>query len=47
MIYPEERLVEIHGAHGQVTILEQDQVLEDRDALPGFATPVSAIFEGL
>jgi Uma2 family endonuclease len=47
VIYPEERLVEIHGAHGQVTILEQDQVLEDRDALPGFATPVSAIFEGL
>jgi len=47
VVYPEERLVEIHVANGQVTELEFDQVLEDRDALPGFSTPVSAIFEGL
>jgi len=46
-VYPEERIVEIHRANGQVAILEQDRVLEEHDALPGFSTPVSAIFHGL
>jgi Uma2 family endonuclease len=46
VVYPEERLVEVHSANRQVTILERNQVLEGRDALPGFSTPVGAIFEG-
>jgi len=46
-VYPEERMLEIHSANGQITKLKQGQVLEDHDALPGFSTPVSAIFEGL
>jgi Uma2 family endonuclease len=47
VVYPEERTLDIHGANRQVITLEQDQVLEDHDALPGFSTPISAIFEGL
>jgi Uma2 family endonuclease len=47
VIYPEERLMEVHRAIDQVTILEQDHVLEGQDVLQGFSTPVSAIFEGL
>jgi len=47
VVYPDERLVEIHSANGHVTILEQGQILEDSDALPGFGAPVAAIFEGL
>jgi Uma2 family endonuclease len=46
-VYPDERVIEIHSANGQITKLEQDQVLEENDALPGFSTPVSAIFMGL
>ncbi len=46
-VYPEQRIIEVHSPNGQSRKLEQDQVLEDRDALPGFSTPVSAIFEGL
>jgi len=47
VVYPEARLVEIHSASGQVTKFKQDQILEDPDVLPGFSTPVGAIFEGL
>ena len=47
VVYPEEQIVEIHSATGQIRELERDQVLEDHDAVPGFSTPVSAIFEGL
>jgi Uma2 family endonuclease len=47
VVYPDERMVEIHTTKGQATILDQDQVLEGYDALPGFSTPVAAIFEGL
>jgi Uma2 family endonuclease len=47
VVYPKERTLEIRGANGQATTLEQDRILEDHDALPGFSTPVSAIFEGL
>jgi Uma2 family endonuclease len=46
-VYPEERTLDIHSPNRQVITLEQDQVLEDHDTLPGFSTPVSAIFEGL
>ena len=47
VVYPDERLIEVHWAIDQVKILGQDQILEGHDALPGFSTPVSAIFEGL
>jgi len=46
-IYPGQRLVEVYSANNHVAIFEGADVLEDRDALPGFSTPVSAIFEGL
>jgi Uma2 family endonuclease len=46
-VYPDERVIDLHSANGQITKLEQDQVLEDNDALPGFSTSVSAIFKGL
>jgi hypothetical protein len=39
--------VQINHPNGHSETLEQDQILEDPDALPGFSTPVSAIFEGL
>ena len=47
VVYPKERTLEIRVANGQGTTLEQDQVLDDHDVLPGFSTSVSAIFEGL
>jgi len=47
VVYPEERLIEVHRAIDRVTILGQDQILKDPGTLPGFSTPVSAIFEGL
>jgi Uma2 family endonuclease len=46
-VFPEQRVIEIHSANGQITKLAQDRILEDHDALPGFSTPVSAIFKGL
>ena len=46
-VYPKERVIDLHSANGQITQVEQDQILEDHDALPGFSTPVSAIFKGL
>jgi len=47
VVYPEERIIEVHRTIDHVTILGQDQILEDPDALLGFSTPVGAIFEGL
>jgi Uma2 family endonuclease len=47
VVYPEERLIEVHRAIGQVTILESDQILEAHGALRGFSIPVSKIFAGL
>ena len=41
------RTIQINHANGRIDTLEQDQILQDPDALPGFSTPVSAIFEGL
>lgn len=41
------RTVQINHSNGRIDTLEQDQILEDPDALPRFSTPVSAIFEGL
>jgi len=46
-VFPGSRTVQINHPNGRIDTLEQDQILEDPDALPGFSTPVSAIFEGL
>ena len=46
-VFPGSRIVQINHPNGHAETLEQDQILEDSDALPGFSTPVSAIFEGL
>jgi Uma2 family endonuclease len=46
-VFPEQRVIEVHTPNGQIKKVEQDQVLEDHDALPGFSTPVSVIFKGL
>jgi Uma2 family endonuclease len=47
VVYPEERLIEVHRANETIAVFGQHQTLEDPGALPGFTTPVSAIFEGL
>jgi hypothetical protein len=39
--------IQINHPNGHGETLEQDQILEDPSVLPGFSTPVSAIFEGL
>jgi Uma2 family endonuclease len=46
-VFPGNRIVQINHPNGRIDTLEQDQILEDPDALPGFSTHVSAIFEGL
>lgn len=47
LLYSEHRMVQVYGAGGAITVLEEGQVLQDQDVLPGFSTPISAIFEGL
>ena len=46
-VFPRSRIVQINHPNGRIDTLEQDQNLEDSDVLPGFSTPVSAIFHGL
>ena len=45
-VFPERRTVQTYTAARQ-TMLGQDKILEDHDALPGFSTLVSAIFKRL
>jgi Uma2 family endonuclease len=45
--FPERRVVRIFDASGLSRKFEQHQTLEDPNVLPGFSTPVSAIFEGI
>jgi Uma2 family endonuclease len=45
--FPRTRSVRIFAASGLSKKFEQNQTLEDPIALPGFSTPVSAIFEGI
>jgi len=45
--FPQRRVVRIFDAAGQSRKFEQNQALEDPTVLPGFSTPVSAIFEGI
>jgi Uma2 family endonuclease len=46
-VFPGSRIVQVNHPNGRSDTFEQDQILEDQDALPAFSTPVSAIFEGL
>jgi len=46
-VFPEHRVVRIFDASGQSRKFDHDQTLEDPAALPGFTTPVTAIFEGI
>jgi Uma2 family endonuclease len=46
-VFPGSRIVQVNHPNGRTDTFEQDQILEDPDALPAFSTPVSAIFEGL
>jgi Uma2 family endonuclease len=46
VVYPNQRVVRVCDANGQSRKFEQSQTLE-ASVLPGFFTPVSAIFEGI
>jgi Uma2 family endonuclease len=45
--FPQQRAVRIFDDAGLSKKFEQNQMLEDPNILPGFSTPVSAIFEGI
>jgi Uma2 family endonuclease len=47
VIFPQHRVVRTFDASGLSRKFEQNQILEDPNVLPGFSTPVSAIFEGI
>lgn len=46
LIYTEKRLVEVYDAQMHSVILDEDDVIEGGDVLPGFTLPVRRIFEG-
>jgi Uma2 family endonuclease len=46
-VFPGSRTVQVNHPNGQIDTLEQDQILEDPAALPGFSVPVAQIFEGV
>ena len=45
--YPKRRVLRVYDASGFSRKLEQHQVLEGLELLPGFSIPVLAIFEGV
>jgi len=47
VVYPNQRTIQIYDSKGHAITLGEDRVLEARDVLPGFSTPVGAIFEGV
>jgi Uma2 family endonuclease len=47
VVFPEQRIVRVFDGSGQSRKFEQNQILEDAGALPGFRVPVAAIFEDL
>jgi len=47
VVYPERQVVRIFDRSGNAKMFERNQTLEDPAVLPGFSTPVSAIFEGI
>ena len=46
-VFPGSRTIQINHPNGRIDTLEQDQILEDPAALPGFSVPVAQVFEGL
>lgn len=47
VFYPDQQQVYVYCMGGQIARLTADQMLEDREVLPGFTVPVGEIFEGL
>jgi Uma2 family endonuclease len=47
VVFPEHRIVRTFNVSGQSRKFEQNQILEDPSALPGFRVPLTAIFEDL
>jgi Uma2 family endonuclease len=47
VVFPQHRVIRIFDTSGLSRKFEQHQILQDPIALPGFSTPVSAIFEGI
>ncbi|NJO82867.1 MAG: Uma2 family endonuclease [Blastochloris sp.] len=45
IVYPEFMLVEVHRADNTISVLHVDDELDGEDVLPGFRTPVRALFE--
>jgi Uma2 family endonuclease len=45
--FPQTRAIRVFDGAGFSKKFEQNQILEDPNILPGFSTPVSAIFEGI
>jgi Uma2 family endonuclease len=45
VVLPGERVVEVYRAGAAVTRLDESATLEGADVVPGFSTPVAAIFE--
>ncbi|HUE05147.1 MAG TPA: Uma2 family endonuclease [Bryobacteraceae bacterium] len=47
LIFLETRTIQVSHPDGHTVTLEQDRILENPDGLPGFSTPISAIFDRL
>ena len=43
--YPETRTIDVHRADGSITTLYEDDILDGGEILPGFAVPVSDVFD--
>ena len=43
--YPDTRTIDVHRADGSITTLYEDDILDGGEILPGFAVPVSDIFD--
>ena len=44
VVLAEKRLVEIYRANGEVDILNENDILDGEDVLPGFTLPVHEMF---
>lgn len=47
VFYPEEKIIDVYKAGGEVRVLTVDDTLDGGDALPGFAVPVREVFARL
>lgn len=46
LIYSEKRLIEVYHADGEIEILNEDDVLDGGDVLPGFRLSLNTVFAG-